>query len=110
MNETSLQVVAAIKQKDFWKTARWVSYTNKYNDRLIAYMGPGTGPWNIPVVNLTPGDQLAEDTRLVEWEKTQPFFEEFMKRVCLCLNYCKDKDNEELKEAIDAWNRRAGEE
>ena len=107
MTETSLQIVAAIKRNDFWKTARWVSYTNKYNDRLIAYSGPGTGPWNIPVVNLTPGDQLAEDTRLVEWEKTHPFFEEFMNRVCLCLNYCKDKDNEELKEALDAWNKRS---
>ena len=107
MTETSLQVVSAIKEKYFWQTSRWVSYTNKYNERIIAYMGPGTGPWNIPVVNLTPGDQLADDTRLVEWEKTQPFFEEFMKRVCLCLNYCKDKDNEELKEAIEAWNKRS---
>ena len=98
MTETGLQVVKAIKQKDFWKTARWVSYTNKYNERLISYMGQGTGPWNISIVNLTPGDQLAEDSRLVEWEKTQPFFAEFMKRVCLCLNYCKDKTNKELAE------------
>ena len=51
MTETSLQVVAAIKEKDFWKTARWVSYTNKYNERLISYMGPGTGPWNISIAS-----------------------------------------------------------
>ena len=98
MTEVSQRVVDAIKDKDFWKTAKWLCYTNKYNERIIAYMGPGTGPWNMPVVNLTLGDQLAEDTRLVEWEKTQPFFEEFMKRVCLCLNYCKDKTNAELLE------------
>lgn len=96
MTETSLQILDAIKEKDFWKKARWVSYINKYNERLISYMGPGTGPWNIPVVNLTPGDQLAGDSRLVEWEKTQPFFEDFMERVCLCLNFCKDKTNAEL--------------
>lgn len=98
MTEISDKMIEAIKDKDFWKTALWVSYTNKYNERLISYMGPGTGPWNIPVVNLTPGDQLAEDKRLLEWEKTQPFFEEFMDRICLCLNYCKDKTNEELKD------------
>lgn len=98
---TTLQIVSANKDKDFWKKAWWVSYTTKYNERFISYMGPGTGPWNIPVVNLTPGDQLAEDTRLVEWEKTQPFFEDFMKRVCLCLNFCKDKTNAELVEELE---------
>ena len=107
MTETGLHVVKAIKDKNFWKTSRWVSYTTKYNERFVSYMGPETGPWNIPIVNLTPGDQLAEDTRLVEFEKTQQFFEEFMKRVCLCLNYCKDKDNEELKEAIEELNKRS---
>ena len=101
MTEVSQRVVDAIKDKDFWKTAKWLCYTNKYNARIIAFMAPWTGPWNMPVVNLTPGDQLAEDTRLVEWEKTQPFFEEFMKRVCLCLNYCKDKTNAELLEGHD---------
>lgn len=40
---TNLQIVSANKDKDFWKKARWVSYTNKYNERLISYMGPGTG-------------------------------------------------------------------
>lgn len=107
MTETSLQVVYAIKEKNFWKTARWISYTSKYNERIISFMGPWTGNWNIAVVNLTPGDCLAESNRLIEWQKTQPFFEDFMKRVFLCLNYCKDKDNEELKEAIDAWNKRS---
>ena len=107
MTEISQQIVGGIEEKDFWKTAQWLCYTNKYNERIIAFRGPWTGNWNIAVVNLTPGDCLAEDKRLVEWKKTQPFFEEFMKRVCLCLNYCKDKDNEELKEAIDAWNKRS---
>lgn len=95
MTETSLQVVAAIKKKDFWKKSRWVSYTTKYNERFISYMGPGTGPWN------TPGDQLAEGQRLVDWQQTQPFFEDFMKRVCLCLNFCKDKTNAELAEELE---------
>ena len=107
MTEVSQRVVDAIKDKDFWKTAKWLCYSNKYNARIIAFMAPWTGHWNIAVADLTPGDCLAEDDRLVEWKKTQPFFEQFMKRVCLCLNYCKDKDNEELKEAIDAWNKRS---
>lgn len=99
MTEISVQVLEAVKDKDFWKNAKWLSFTNKYNERIISFRAPGTGPWNIPVCNLTPGDCLSEDRRLVEFNKTQPFFEAFMKRVCLCLNYCKDKDNEELKEA-----------
>lgn len=99
MTEISAQIVEAIKDKDFWKTAKWISYTTKYNERFISYMGPGTEPWNISVCNLTPGDCLAEDRRLSEFNKTQPFFEAFMERVCLCLNYCKDKDNDALREA-----------
>ncbi len=89
-----------MKDKDFWKTAKWVSYTNKYNERLIGFMAPWLGCFNLPVVNLTPGDCLQEDSRLVSWNKTQPFFEAFMERICLCLNYCKDKTNEELKEGL----------
>lgn len=99
MTEVSAQVVEAIKDKDFWKTAKWLCYTNKYNARIISFMAPWTGNWNIAVCDLTQGDCLAEDDRLVEFNKTHPFFEEFMKRICLCLNYCKDKTNEELKEA-----------
>lgn len=102
MTEISAQIVEAIKDKDFWETAKWISFTTKYNERFISYMGPGTGPWNISIVNLTPGDCLADDSRLVEFNKTQPFFEDFMKRICLCLNYCKEKTNEELKEARNA--------
>ena len=97
MTEISQRIVDGIKEKDFWKTAKWVCYTNKYNERIIAFRGPWTGNWNIAVVNLTPGDRLASH-KLVEWEKSQPFFEEFMERVCLCLNYCKDKTDKELKE------------
>lgn len=97
MTEVSAQVVEAIKDKDFWKTAKWLCYTNKYNERIISFMGIWTGYWNIPIVNLTPGDCLAQDDRLVEFKKTEPFFEDFMERICLCLNHCKDMTNEELR-------------
>ena len=100
MTEISKQIVDGIQEKNFWKTSKWVCYTSKYNERIISFMGHWTGNWNIPVVNLTPGDCLAQDNRLIEWQKTQPFFKEFMERICLCLNYCKDKTNEELKEIV----------
>jgi len=102
MTEISRQIVEAVQDPNFWKTSKWVCYTNKYNERIIAFMGPWTGNWNIAVANLTPGDCLAEDDRLIEWQKSQPFFKDFMERICLCLNYCKDKTNKELKEQINA--------
>lgn len=99
--KNEVDIVEKIKNdKDFWKTVDWVAYTTKYNERLIAFKAYWSGGFNIPVVNLTPGDCLKEDSRLVSWNKTQPFFEAFMERLCLCLNYCKDKTNEELKEIL----------
>ena len=99
--KNEVDIVEKIKNdEDFFRTSTWLSYTNKYNERLISFMAPWSGCFNIPVVNLTPGDCLKEDSRLVSWNKTQPFFEAFMERSCLCLNYCKDKTNEELKEIL----------
>lgn len=92
-------LLAHKQDKNFWKTATFVAFTNKYNDRIISYMGPWTGSWNIPVCNLSHGDELAQDNRLVEFNKTQPFFNDFMARICLCLNYCKNMTNEELRGA-----------
>lgn len=34
---------------------------------------------------------------LKEWEETDPFYQNLVERITLCLNYCKDKTNEELK-------------
>lgn len=97
-------IMEKMKDKDFFKTAKWVAYTNKYNERLISFSAPWSGCFNIPVVNLTSGDCLAKGSSFLEWNKTQPFFEAFMERICLCLNYCKDMTNDDLKNNYEKAN------
>ena len=97
MNEISEQLIDFSKVPDFWSKVYWVSYTTKYNERFIA-LQEKPSPWNFPIINLTKGDELSLNNSLAEWERTQPFYESFMERVCLCLNYCRNKTNDELKE------------
>lgn len=93
MEEVADQIIELSKHPDFWKNAKWVCFTNKYNERFICLQDG----FNFTICNLTKGDELAANNTLVEWEKTQPFFKSFMERICLCLNYCRNKTNEELK-------------
>lgn len=97
MKDITEQIVDFSQEPEFWSKISWLSFTNKYNDRLIC-LKDDTCPWNFAIINLTKGDELSKDNSYAEWSRTQPFFEKFMERVCLCLNYCRNKTNKELKE------------
>lgn len=104
MKNITEQIIDFAKEPEFWSKVCWISYTNKYNERLICLQEKLHTTWVFPIANLTRGDELSADSTLEEWEKTQPFFEDFMKRICLCLNYCRNKTNEELKEVQNDSN------
>lgn len=96
MTDEDKQIINFGLQKDFWKKVNWIHYTTKYNERLLAFEEGGNA-WNFPVVDFSKGALLVEKQTLAEWKETDPFYQNLMERITLCLNYCKDKTNEELK-------------
>ena len=70
---------------------QWSGWQDKYKESILAFKDE---IWNIPVVSNLKPQYFPNDPNLLK------FYEALVNRIELCLNVCKDKSNEELKQLL----------